>query len=168
MQRRRWLQLGLASAALLAVAGSSAWLTPAGLDGHRLTAAGRTVLQAITRAMLDGRLPAAPGALDAELQAQVARVEALVAGMPQATRSELSRLLGVLAGLPGRSLLAGLSVEWPAASVLQVQQALESMRHSRLSLRQQAYHALRELSQLGHYTEPSHWAAIGYPGPTDL
>ena len=35
----------------------------------------------------------------------------------------------------------------------------------RLALRQQAYHALRDLTNAAHYADPQIWALMGYPGP---
>ena len=39
------------------------------------------------------------------------------------------------------------------------------MRLSTLALRQQAFHAMRDLINAAWFADPSTWAAIGYPGP---
>ena len=168
MQRRTLLKLGIGSAALLAVAGGGvAWLRP-GLVDARLGTAGRTVFHAVGRAVLDGSLPTAPAERDAALQGLLARLDDTVAGFPAAVQSELSQLLGLLAIAPGRIGLAGLTTPWPDASVAAIQQALQGMRTSTLALRQQAYHALRDLCNAAYFSDPSTWARLGYPGPTDL
>ncbi|MCM5678418.1 hypothetical protein M8A51_02610 [Schlegelella sp. S2-27] len=168
MERRTLLRLGLGSAVLLALAGGGAALLRPGLEGVRLTRAGREVLRAVTLAVLDGSLPQAAAAREQELARQIARVEEFVSALPRATRSELSQLVGLLGTAPGRVALAGLHADWTEASVPDVQQALESMRQSRLELRRQAYHALRDITNGTFYAVPEHWALMGYPGPPDL
>jgi hypothetical protein len=49
-----------------------------------------------------------------------------------------------------------------------VQSALQAMRSSRLELRQQAYHALRDLTNAAYFADAATWAALGYPGPRSL
>ena len=39
------------------------------------------------------------------------------------------------------------------------------MRESSLALRQQAFHALRDITNASYFADRSTWAAIGYPGP---
>ena len=74
-----------------------------------------------------------------------------------------------VAGLiDGVSNIAGLRDDWPVASVVQVQAALQDMRVSRVSLRRQAYHALRDLTHAAYFSGSSSWAQLGYPGPRKL
>jgi len=80
-------------------------------------------------------------------------------------QDELSQLLAMLAVLPGRTLFAGLDTPWAQASAIQVQSALQGMRTSSLALRQQAYQALRDLTNAAYYADPSAWSMLGYPGP---
>ena len=168
MKRRTLLKLGFGSAALLALAGGGATLLRPGFEDGRFTPAGRAVFLAVSRAVLDGSLPAEPDVQDRELALQIERVEGFVAGLPRATQKELSQLVGLLGTVPGRLGLAGLGTEWARASVEEVQRALESMRQSRLDLRQQAYHALRDITNGTFYSAPDNWHLMGYPGPTDL
>ena len=86
----------------------------------------------------------------------------------QPVQAELSQLLTLLATPPGRVALAGLSSPWPQASVAQVQEAMQGMRLSSLALKQQAYHALRDLTNAAYFSDPSAWQRMGYPGPTDI
>ena len=37
-----------------------------------------------------------------------------------------------------------------------------------LALRQQAYHALRELTNAAYYADASAWRTLGYPGPSNI
>lgn len=168
MQRRRLLQLGLASAAVLAVAGGSVALWQPGWQDGRLADSGRKVFRAVARAVLDGSLPP-EAALQAEaLDAHLRRLDAAIAAFPPATQAEISQLLALLAMPPGRLALAGLAADWPEASTGQIAAALQSMRHSSIVLRQQAYHALRDLTNAAWYTDPAAWSQLGYPGPLDL
>lgn len=168
MQRRTLLRLGIGSAVLLALAGGGAQLLRPGLQQGRLGAPAREVLHAVARAVLDGSLPEDAAMREAALQAQVDRVEALIMGLPAATQRELSQLLGLLGTAAGRMALAGLTAPWTQASVAQLQQALEALRQSKLSLRRQAYHGLRDLTNAAFYAVPGHWALMGYPEPTEL
>ncbi|MCM2356402.1 MAG: hypothetical protein NDI68_06890 [Arenimonas sp.] len=168
MQRRRWLQLGLGAAAVLAVGGGAALLWTPGLQAGHLTPAGRAVFLHVGRALLDGSLPTEPGARDQALAAFVQRVDETVAALPAHAQGELSQLLALLAGAPGRRGLAGLAPDWPDASIAQIQQALQGMRVSRLALRRQAYQALHDLSGAAFFADPSAWPILGYPGPRTL
>lgn len=165
MQRRTLLKLGLGAAAVLAVAGGGLALLRPGLVDGRMTPAAREVFGAVARGVLDGSLPAAPAARDAALAAHLQRLDDTLAGFPLATQAELSQLLALLSSPPGRIALAGLRSDWPDASPHEVQQGLHDMRRSGLALRQQAYHALRDLTNAAYYADPQIWALMGYPGP---
>jgi hypothetical protein len=169
MQRRTLLKLGVGSAAALALLGGGAALMwQPGLQQGRLTAAGRTVFKAVARAVLQGALPAEAAAAEAALQAHLKRMDATVAAFPPPVQAELSDLLALLALAPGRRALAGLGTAWDEASAAQVAQALNEMRHAGLALRQQAYHALRDLTHAAWFSAPEHWALLGYPGPRPI
>jgi hypothetical protein len=168
MQRRRLLTLGLGAAALLAtVGGGLAWLRPGVAQGH-LTAGGAAVFRAVALAVLEGSLPALPAQRELALSAHMHRLNAAIAAFPAATQAELSQLLALLASPPGRRLLAGLHTDWDEASVPDIQQSMQSMRLAALRLRQQAYHALRDLTNAAFYAAPATWPAMGYPGPVPV
>lgn len=168
MQRRTLLKLGVGASVVLAVAGTGVALLQPGLHNGHLSAASNDVMRAVARAVLDGVLPAEEPQRAASLDAHLLRLDGAVAAFPAATRAELSQLLSLLASAPGRHALAGLSKPWAQASIAELQQALQSMRTSRLSLRQQAYHALRDLTNAAYFSDPSAWAHMGYPGPMDI
>lgn len=168
MQRRTLLKLGAgASVALLLVGGGLALVEP-GLRQGRLTAAGRTVFAAVARAVLDGSLPADAAARDAALHAQLLRLNEALSGFSAPVQAELSQLLAILASAPGRIAFAGLSEPWPQASVAQIQTALQGMRVSAISLREQAYHALRDLTNAAYFSDPRTWSLLGYSGPVAI
>ena len=169
MQRRSLLKLGVASAAVLAVAGAgTAWITPGLLSDGRLAPPGRAVFRAAGTAILEGSLPVAPPAREHALDGLVERIDALVVALPPHVQKELSLLLATLASPPGRRLMAGLQTGWAEAPVAQLQKALQSMRVSTLSLRQQAYHALHDIVGGAYFSDAQTWAQLGYPGPIKI
>lgn len=165
MQRRSLLKLGAGAAALLAFAGGGLALVQPGLVAGRLTPAGKGVFQAVARAVLDGSLPPTEPAARAALQAHMARLDDVLLAFPSAVQAELSQLLALLATPPGRRLLAGLSTDWADAGVDELQASFDDMRSSGIVVRQQAYHALRDLTNAAYYADASVWFQLGYPGP---
>lgn len=179
MQRRTLLTLGLGSAAILALAGGGLLASGAARPGLAPTAdatlamstGARSVMAAVARGVLQGSLPdaqVAPQAHQAAVDGLLARLNDLVQGLPPATQAELSQLLGLLASAPGRIGLAGLKAAWADATAAEVQAALTGMRFSSLSLRQQAYHALHDLTSSAYFSAPSTWAQLGYGGPRTI
>jgi hypothetical protein len=168
MQRRRLLELGLGAAVVLGVAGAGIALIKPGLVDGKLGPGARDVMRAAAQAVLSDLLPPPGAARDAVLDAQLARLDAFIAGMPAATRKELSDALGLLGTAPGRYALVGLSKPWGDASAADVQQALDAMRLSTSNTRQQVYHALRDLNAIAFFTEPANWQAAGYPGQREI
>jgi hypothetical protein len=65
-------------------------------------------------------------------------------------------------------MLAGLHEPWETAPVPAIQQALQSMRVSSLSLRQQAYQALHDIAGGAYFSDARTWGLLGYPGPRQL
>jgi hypothetical protein len=165
MQRRNLLALGAVSAAVLAVGGGALALMQPGLRDGSLSPGGREVFSGAARGLLDGSLPAEPQGLARALDALLARIDSLVAGLPPHVQSELSQLLAILASGGGRRALAGLAQPWPQASVAEIQQALQALRVSAISLRQQAYHALHEIVGSAFFSDAQTWGLLGYPGP---
>lgn len=165
MKRRTFFKLGIGVAAVLGVGGASTALWQPGLQDGALTSAGRAVFRATARAVLDGSLPAAPAACDAALSAHLTRLDSMLHGFPLALQDEVSRFVSVLALPPGRRWLAGLRRDWPQASVDELQAALQAMRLSSVELRQQTYHALRDLTNAAFYADAATWPLMGYPGP---
>jgi hypothetical protein len=168
MKRRSWLALGALSAAALVVGGGSLALLQPGLADARLSPAGREVFAGAARGLLDGTLPRGDAARAAALQALLARIDALVASLPTHAQLELSQLLALLASAPGRRAFAGLGPAWSEASTAQLQDALQAMRVSRLSLRRQAYQALHDIAGAACFSDEGTWAQLGYPGPTPV
>lgn len=168
MQRRTLLTLGLVSGTALALAGAGAavW-TPGWRDG-RLSEPARALFAAVARAVLDGVLPADPAVQAVALKGHLERLEVAIAGLPPATRAELSDLLALLCTAPGRWALAGLGSPWPEAGKAEIQAALQAMRVAGSEVRRQVYQALRDLSNAAWFADAGTWSALGYPGPYRL
>ncbi|MEO7390902.1 MAG: hypothetical protein ABIU58_01930 [Ramlibacter sp.] len=165
MQRRSLLALGALSSVVLLVGGGSLAMLKPGLRDARLSEGGREVFAGAGRALLDGSLPAGGAALDAALQGLLGRIDAVVAALPPHAQSELSQLLAILSTAGGRRALAGLAEPWTSASLSDIQQALQEMRVSGLSLRQQAYQALHDIVGGAYFSDVQTWSLLGYPGP---
>jgi hypothetical protein len=83
--------------------------------------------------------------------------------MPPAMQAEVDELLTIAGSTVGRMALVGLGGAWESAGSEQIQAALRGMRDSSLALRQQAYHALRDLTSGSYFADESTWAVLGYP-----
>jgi hypothetical protein len=168
MQRRTWLKLGAVSATVLIVAGGTVALLQPGLQQGRLTTGAQKVFTSVARAILDGTLPKEPAERQAALAGLLERIDALVQALPPHAQAELSQLLGLLGTGVGRRTLAGLAPDWRSARVIEVQQALQSMRTSRLALRLQSYQALHDIVGAAYFSDASTWPTLGYPGPLKI
>lgn len=168
MQRRTLLTVGIATGTLLALAGGTLALLKPGRREGVLTASGRSMFAAVAQAVLASTLPDDPGARAKALEGHLVRVQATIAGMPPSMQAELDELVTIVGSAPGRLALAGLRSDWAGASVADVTAALQGMRESSLAVRQQAFHALRDLTNGAYFADPSTWQAVGYPGPRVL
>jgi hypothetical protein len=168
MRRRSLLTLGAVSAAALALGGGTLALLKPGLQEAKLSNAGRDVFAGVSRALLDGSLPTGAQDLASALDALLARIEGVVSALAPHAQSELSQLLALLASGGGRRALAGLSEPWQTASVPDIERALQGMRVSSISLRQQAYQALHDIVGGAYFSEAQTWGMLGYPGPLKI
>lgn len=168
MQRRTLLTLGVVGAAALALAGGALALIQPARRNAAFTEPAQDMLRAVARAVLADLLPADAAAQATALAAHLTRLQATIAGMPTAMQTEVDELLTIVGSAPGRRALVGLAPMWATASVAEVGAALQDMRLSSLALRQQAFHALRDLTNAAYFADRSTWSAIGYPGPRDM
>lgn len=168
MQRRSLLTLGAVSAAVLALGGGTLALLKPGLQEARLSTTGREVFAGVSRALLDGSLPTGARELAGAIDALLGRIDAVVGALAPHAQSELSQLLALLASSGGRRTLAGLSEPWQSAPVPDVERALQAMRVSSISLRQQAYQALHDIVGGAYFSDPQAWSILGYPGPLKI
>jgi hypothetical protein len=162
------LTLGVVGATALAlVGGTLAMLQPARREAA-FTESAQAMLRAVARAVLGTLLPSGAAAESAALTALLLRLQATIAGMPAAMQGEVDELLIIVSSVPGRRVLVGLADAWAEAPTPAVTAALQDMRLSSLALRQQVFHALRDLTNAAYFADPGTWLAIGYPGPRDV
>ncbi|MEN9544869.1 MAG: hypothetical protein RLZZ598_1702 [Pseudomonadota bacterium] len=167
--RRRLLKLGAGTAAAVTLAGlAGAWLWSPGWRNGHLNADGRAIFGATALAVLEGLLPTEPVALKVALDAHLGRVEATLAALPRQTQAELTQLLGLLQLAPVRRWLTGLELPWQKADLPAAHAAIKYLHLADDALRQQVFHALRDLSVASYMATPLTWGQMGYPGPTDL
>jgi hypothetical protein len=163
--RRRLLKLGIGAAAVVAVAGTGALLWSPGWRDGKLTTGGRAVFRAVATAVLEGLLPTEAAAQNAALDAHLLRVDATLAALPRHTQAELAQLLGLLQLAPFRLWLCGLDVPWQQAELDAARAAIKRLHGADDELRQQVFHALRDLTAASHVAAPEVWPQMGYPGP---
>lgn len=164
MQRRTLLKVGLVGGVVLGAAGLVLnHVRPARVQG-RLSEGARALIDALAGAVLHSTLPAPPAERRQALDGLHARLEDTIRGLPEHLRQELDELLTIAASAPGRLALFGLRAPWAEAPLPEVTVALQAMRDSTLSLRQQAYHGLRDILNAAYFADASAWRALGYPG----
>lgn len=165
LSRRRFLVVGLGSAAILTAAGWFALRPGRSVEGFRaLDEDGVQFIAALVPAVLAGALPDEPAARAAAVRETVAAFDRAVSGLTPAVQAELAQLLALVALVPSRRLLAGVSRPWAEASAEEVSAFLAGWRHGRLDLMRAGYQALTQLILAAWYGNPSAWAGIGYPG----
>lgn len=167
MQRRHLLKFGLISTLGIGglLVGRQLMLQPVPLVEGQLQESGRQLMGAVARAVLDGSLSDDEALRARQIESHLDRVAGALRQFPPHTQAELAQLLMLLDSAPGRRWFAGLTEPWSAASTPQVAAALEHLRQSRWALQQQAYHALRDITNAAYYAEPGTWGHLGYPGP---
>jgi hypothetical protein len=164
--RRSFLKAGVLGALVLAAGGGIYRYThPPQAQRFVLDGEARTALGAIVPVVLAGSLPADPAARAQAVDAALDRVHQTILGLPLATQKEVQDLFGLLALAPARRLLTGVKHDWASASVEEVSAFLQDWRVHRIKLLRTAYQALHDLVLGSWYSDPDHWAAIGYPGP---
>jgi hypothetical protein len=154
---------------VLAVAGGAVALLQPGLQKGVLTERSRLILSRVAEAIIADAWPdeaSLPRA--AALDALLLRVNAQIAGTPDQVQAELSQLLTIMDSAPGRRALVGINSTWDAVGTTELATALQSMRVSRISLRQQAYQGLHDLVYASYFSGKEAWQVLGYPGPVEL
>lgn len=165
--RRSFLKIGVIGAIALAAGGALyrvARPTPP-LGRFVLDGDARAVLTAIIPSMLGSVFPTEAAARAQAVRNTAERVAGAIGGLPLATQKEVQDLFGLLALGPARRFLAGVPASWNEATPQQVDAFLQGWRSHRIGMLQSAYQALHDLIAGAWYSDPAHWAAIGYPGP---
>jgi hypothetical protein len=169
LTRRRFLVVGLGSAAILSAAGWWAMRPGRPAAGLRtLDEDGAAFVTALVPAVLAGSLPKEDAARREAIRDTVAAFDRAVSGLTPAVQSELGQLFALVTIAPSRRLIAGVARPWAEASVEEVSAFLAGWRNGRLDLMRAGYQALTQLLIAAWYGNPAAWAAIGYAGPPSL
>lgn len=168
MQRRTLLKLGVGSAAVLAIAGGAAIMLQPGLQKGTLSARSRLVMSRLAAAIMADAWPEGASPAASSMEALLDRINEKIAGTQDSVQAELSQLLTLLDTVPGRRALVGISSSWEAVSPTELGIALQSMRVSGVSLRQQAYQGIHDLVYGAYFSGKESWPVMGYPGPVEI
>ena len=157
LSRRRFLQVGVAGAAVLVAA---RWLDRGACDER--------IVAALVPVILSGALPTDAG----ERASAVARVTAAVGraieGLAPAAREEVGELFSVLRFAPTRIATTGVWMPIPESAAPDIEAFLTRWRDSRFDLLRAGYQGLTQLVLAGWYGDAGSWASVGYPGPPAL
>jgi len=165
--RRRFLQVGIAGAAIL-IAGGALYRARRPTASRVLDDRGVELVTALAPVVLAGSLPTEPSARAEAIQEVIEAFGQAVAGLGPAVQSELHDLFGLLCFPPARVALAGVWSPWNEAGESAIAGFLGRWRTSRFDLLRAGYQALTQLLQAAWYGNPRAWSAIGYSGPPTL
>ena len=166
--RRRFLQVGLAGAAILTLA---RWIDGpllAATPSRFLDARGRRTVGALARVVLAGALPADDAAREAAIIETVNAFDRAVGGLAPPVQREIGELFNFLHTAPLRIAVTGLWKPVEECTPEQLRDFLLRWRDSPFDLQRASYRALTQLIQAAWYGNSASWASIGYAGPPAL
>jgi hypothetical protein len=165
IRRRRFIQAGIAGAALL---GLARWIDQpfAAATNYRfLDARGVKTVGALVPVVLAGALPVDEAARQSAINSVVAAFDRAVAGLAIPVQQEIGELFSFLHTTPLRVAFAGLWSPLEDSTPQQIAEFLVRWRDSPFDLQRASYRALTQLIQAAWYGNNVSWVAIGYPGP---
>lgn len=168
--RREFLQVGIASAALLAAVrflDRSEAATPA--QNHRvLDDTAVVTVAALAPVVLAGALPEEPQARARAIREVVDAFDRAVSGMSATVQGEVDQLFSVLRIPPVRLAFTGLWSPIEESTPEEIATFLRRWRTSRFEIQRAGYQALTQLIQASWYGNSLSWPSIGYPGPPQV
>jgi hypothetical protein len=167
--RRQFIQVGVASAALLAAARwldrPSAVAAPA--PYRFLDTRGAAVIGALVPVIV-ATLPSEAAPRARAILDTVAAFDRAVSGLSPAVRKEVDELFSVLRFAPTRMVLTGLWAPLEDAPADEIAAFLTRWRFSSFDIQRAGYQALNQLILAAWYGNAASWEAIGYPGVPSL
>jgi hypothetical protein len=166
VNRRSFLRRGLFGGAILAAGGAGLALWPSLLERKP-----RTPLKALNEkefavlAAVASRTVRAEGADPVQIAHGVDDV--MARAFPE-VRSDFKKLLGLFENALAGLIFDGRPKPFTRLSPEAQDHVLENWRTSRIGVRRAGYQALRKLTCAAHYSQPSCWASVGYPGPPQI
>ena len=169
LARRDFLKVGAGFSLALTLAG-----TVGCSGGAKAPVAGFAFLQPDDVALFSALAPAVVtdlGAFDAAkrkalVEAVLHNVDGTLAAMDLGARTEVRKLLDLLAIGPLRYVLTGVG-SWPDAGIDKMQAFLARWRGSRFATLNAGGNVLVKLTSSSFYLLPESWPSTGYPGPLD-
>jgi len=164
--RRRFLQVSLASAGVLALGGlglswqATVMRTPS-QPLRALSPRGYSVLAAVA----DRVCPGGDGLPSASEIDVASLVDGLLATMHPGDVGELETALALLENAVAGLVFDGNPRPFSASPPAVQDAVLSAWRTSRLSVRRQVFGALRGLISSAYHAHPDTYAGVGYPGP---
>ncbi len=169
LARRQFIKVGIAGAALLAVARLLDRPLAAPAAKYRVLAdQDARMIAALAPVVLAGSFPEEAEARSRVIREVVESFDRAVFGLSLAVQGEIAQLFSFLNFAPTRLAFAGLWTPVEEASGEDLKAFLLRWRASRFDLQRASYHALTQLIQAAWYDNRASWAAIGYPGPPAL
>jgi hypothetical protein len=165
--KRRWfLKTAVAVGVVGGALGGGMWWNR-GFDKGRMTPAGEKVFRGVARGVLAQMLPAG-AERDRILNEHMQDLERLYNNLPSAKRDQINLVASLLANAPTRYLAVGMWTSWDQASDEQIQQVLRAMQQSEHLVPNVLFSAVRALTVLCFFSQPTHWNLTGYPGPMSI
>lgn len=137
-------------------------------DYKFLTAHDRTLIAAISPAMLAGALPNDPAKLKQAILEVVRGVDLTIVGLAPSVQDELRELFYLMSFPAVRRFLAGVWTPWLDANVREIDKFLLNWQRSRLTLLRSGYQGFHEIIMASWYGNQRSWESIGYDGPPAL
>jgi hypothetical protein len=161
--RRSFLRRGLWGGLLLAAGGVGLGVWPTRVDfrpRRRLLVVDERRFAVL--AAVAARTVRAPGADPVEI---AHRTDETLALAPVEAQKDFRDLLGLFENALAGLVLDGRPRPFTRLAAADQDRVLEHWRDSRLLVRRSGYLALRKITQAAHYSQPSTWESVGYPGP---
>ena len=137
-------------------------------DYKFLNAHDRTLIAAISPAMLATALPNDPLDLKQAIVEIVRGVDLTINGLAPSVQDELRELFYLMSFPAVRRFLAGVWTPWLEANVLEIDKFLLNWQISRFNLLRSGYQGFHEIILASWYGNQRSWKSIGYDGPPAL
>ena len=137
-------------------------------DYKFLTAHNRTLIAAISPAMLAGALPNDPAEKKQAILEVVRGVDLTIHGLAPSVQDELRELFYLMDFPAVRRFLAGVWTPWLEAKEHEIDKFLLNWQTSRFNLLRSGYQGFHEIIMASWYGNRRSWKNIGYGGPPTL
>ena len=106
--------------------------------------------------------------IDISLQQIKHNIDVTISLLSHTTQKELRELLDLLGSGFGRTVVAGVWLNWQSASKNSVIEFISGWRETSIELLQIGYKGLHKIILGSAYAEENLWSEIGYPGPPQI